>query len=265
MVGFMPDRDYHYLEVNRLLRRIHPVIVADTEAQISEIGGLVVRDPATDLLRVNQEFSVSVVVVRCHTTEAGGHRWKVRFDASLRPDITVADGRLDWPAVRAALPKHRGISVLSATRHDQLISAGAVGAAIDAGRSGGALVVCDVPRSRDDATCLALDSADLVVVVASGDVRCCAATAALAPQLTQLNPNVGLVVRGPSPGGLRPGEIADTVGLPLLAAMRPEPMLAEQLERGGLRLRARSPLAGAAGQVLGILRNGANAPRDGAA
>ncbi len=63
MVGFTPDRDYHYLEVNRLLRRVHPVIVADTEAQISEIGGLVVRDPATDLLRVNQEFRVSVVVV----------------------------------------------------------------------------------------------------------------------------------------------------------------------------------------------------------
>ena len=68
MVGFTPDRDYHYLEINRLLRRVHPVIVADTEAQIREIGGLVVRDPATDLLRVNQEFSVSVVVVRCHTT-----------------------------------------------------------------------------------------------------------------------------------------------------------------------------------------------------
>jgi hypothetical protein len=66
MVGFTPDRDYHYLEVNRLLRRVHPVIVADTEAQISEIGGLVVRDPATDLLRVNQEFSVSVVVALSH-------------------------------------------------------------------------------------------------------------------------------------------------------------------------------------------------------
>ena len=124
MVGFTPDRDYHYLEVNRLLRRIHPVIVADTEAQIREIGGQVVRDPATDLLRVNQEFSVSVVVVRCHTTEAGGHRWKVRFDTSLRPDITVAVRldhsnqtardyyllpQLDFGQPRISLAEHNGI------------------------------------------------------------------------------------------------------------------------------------------------------------
>ena len=124
MVGFTPDRDYHYLEINRLLRRVHPVIVADTEAQIREIGGLVVRDPATDLLRVNQEFSVSVVVVRCHTTEAGGHRWKVRFDASLRPDITVAVRldhsnqvaldyyllpQLDFGQPRISLAEHNGI------------------------------------------------------------------------------------------------------------------------------------------------------------
>jgi hypothetical protein len=124
MVGFTPDRDYHYLEVNRFLRRVHPVIVADTEAQISEIGGLVVRDPATDLLRVNQEFSVSVVVVRCHTTEAGGRRWKVRFDASLRPDITVAVRldhsnqtsldyyllpQLDFGQPRISLAEHNGI------------------------------------------------------------------------------------------------------------------------------------------------------------
>ncbi|MCX7140547.1 MAG: recombinase family protein [Proteobacteria bacterium] len=90
MVGFTPDRDYRYLEVNRFLRQLHPQIVAETETQIGAIGGHVVRDPATDLLRVNQEFSVSLVIVRCHTTEVGSHRWRVRFDASLRPDITVA-------------------------------------------------------------------------------------------------------------------------------------------------------------------------------
>ena len=62
-------------------------------------------------------------------------------------------------------------------------------------------------------------------------------------------------MRGPSPGGLRPGEVADIVGLPLLSAMRPEPMLAEKLERGGLRLPARSPLAMAARQVLAVLED----------
>jgi hypothetical protein len=61
------------------------------------------------------------------------------------------------------------------------------------------------------------------------------------------------VVRGPSPGGLRAAEVADIVSLPLLASMKAEPQLAEQLERGGLRLRRRSALAAAARQVLALL------------
>ncbi len=95
MVGFTPDRDYRYLEVNRFLRQLHPEIVARTEAQIAAIGGSVFRDPATDLLRVNNEFSISLVLARCQTNENGSHRWKVRFDTSLSPDITVAV-RLDY-------------------------------------------------------------------------------------------------------------------------------------------------------------------------
>jgi hypothetical protein len=71
--------------------------------------------------------------------------------------------------------------------------------------------------------------------------------------LTTINPNLGLVVRGPSPGGLRAVEIADITGLPLLAAMKAEPQLAEQLECGGLRLRRRSALATAARRVLALL------------
>jgi hypothetical protein len=69
----------------------------------------------------------------------------------------------------------------------------------------------------------------------------------------RVNPNVGLVVRGPAPGGLRAREVAEVAGVPLLAAMRPEPMLARQLEQGGVRLRRRSPLAAAAHRVLAVL------------
>ena len=80
-------------------------------------------------------------------------------------------------------------------------------------------------------------------MITSADVRACAATAAVAAALCAINPNVGLVVRGPSPGGLRSADVARIVGLPLLAAMRPQPGLAEAVERGGLRMRHRSPLA----------------------
>jgi hypothetical protein len=90
MVGFTPDHDYRYLEINRFLRRLHPEIVAQTETQIAALGGEFLRDPATDLLRVNHEFSVSLVLARCQTHDSGHNRWKVRFDTGLAPDITVA-------------------------------------------------------------------------------------------------------------------------------------------------------------------------------
>lgn len=90
MVGFTPDHDYRYLEINRFLRRLHPEIVTQTETQIAALGGEFLRDPVTDLLRVNHEFSVSLVLARCQTSDMGRNRWKVRFDTSLAPDVTVA-------------------------------------------------------------------------------------------------------------------------------------------------------------------------------
>ncbi|SFN24603.1 Site-specific DNA recombinase [Nitrosospira briensis] len=90
MVGFTPDRDYRYLEINRFLRRLHPEIVRQTENQINGLGGIVRRDPATDLLEINDEFSISLVLARCRILGCDRHNWKVRFDTSLAPDITVA-------------------------------------------------------------------------------------------------------------------------------------------------------------------------------
>ena len=123
-VGFTPDRDYRFLEVNKFLRKLHPEIITQTERAIADLGGSVIRDPATDLLNINREFSVSIVLARCQTTDSGRHRWKVRFDTSLCPDITVALRldqtnqtpldyyllpRLDFGSPRINLAEHNGI------------------------------------------------------------------------------------------------------------------------------------------------------------
>lgn len=175
------------------------------------------------------------------------------------PDLSLQGGRLSWPAVRDALPDHRGVSVLSGTRSCHEMDAGPVQAILDAGRRGGVMVICDLPRRATPGATAAAECADLLVIITTCDVRGIAATSALAPVLRMSNPNLGLVVRGPSPGGLRAREAADVTGLPLLAAMRPEPMLGERLERGGLRFGRRSPLAAAAREVLGVLQSGAAA------
>jgi DNA invertase Pin-like site-specific DNA recombinase len=90
LVGFTPDRDYRHIEVNRLLRQMHPDIVAQVLAEIKRVGGAVMQEPGTEILLVNQEFTVSIVLTRCLTLSAGHCRWKIRFDTGLMPDITVA-------------------------------------------------------------------------------------------------------------------------------------------------------------------------------
>ena len=90
LVGFTPERDYDYIEINRALRRIHADAVTGAIAEIQKIGGAVSRDPATDLLTVNGEFTASIVVARCRHTKAGSRRWNIRLDTGLAPDLTVA-------------------------------------------------------------------------------------------------------------------------------------------------------------------------------
>ena len=90
LIGYSTGRDYRYIETNRVLREMHPGVVDKVIADVREAGGSVSCDSETDLLTINEEFSASIVIVRCQETPAGGHRWKVRLDQGLRPDITIA-------------------------------------------------------------------------------------------------------------------------------------------------------------------------------
>jgi hypothetical protein len=89
LVGFVPDHDYRYLEINRALRRMYPKLLGQMVEGLHSAGGAVTQDPGTDMLTINGEFTASIVIVRCLQTLAGTLRWKVRLDTVLRPDITV--------------------------------------------------------------------------------------------------------------------------------------------------------------------------------
>jgi len=90
LVGFAPEHDYRYLEINRSLRRMHPALVSQIVEGLEAAGGHVSQDPATDLLTINHEFTASVVIVRCAPVLSGSLRWRLRLDTQLNPDITVA-------------------------------------------------------------------------------------------------------------------------------------------------------------------------------
>lgn len=90
LVGFSPGRDYRYIETNRALRAIYPDMISEVIAGIERLGGTVRRNPLTDILTVNDEFTASIVIVRSFQIPSGALRWKIRFDIRLFPDITVA-------------------------------------------------------------------------------------------------------------------------------------------------------------------------------
>jgi len=90
LVGYMPRRDYRYIEINRALRRLHPEMVEEIVTGLTEADATVRRAEGSDLLEVNGEFSLSVVIARCKETPTGALRWRLRFDSGLDPDITVA-------------------------------------------------------------------------------------------------------------------------------------------------------------------------------
>lgn len=89
LVGYFPDHDYRYLEINRALRRMHPSIVKSVIEGVRAVGGIASQNLEDDTLLINEEITASIVIARCKPTRSGSRRWKIRLDESLRPDITI--------------------------------------------------------------------------------------------------------------------------------------------------------------------------------
>lgn len=94
LIGYDPEIDYSFIEINRQIRKRHPEIIAEIIEKIRQMGSTVTVDEKTDLLCINGEWTVSVVLCRHQQTPAGSARWVIRLDDGLKPDITIA-ARLD--------------------------------------------------------------------------------------------------------------------------------------------------------------------------
>jgi DNA invertase Pin-like site-specific DNA recombinase len=90
LIGYAPERDYRYIEINRYIRESFPSQLAQIISGLEGAGGSVACDPLTQLLLINQEFTASLVLARSFETGAGGLRWQIRFDTGLGPDLTIA-------------------------------------------------------------------------------------------------------------------------------------------------------------------------------
>ena len=134
LVGYIPDHDYGYLEINRHLRQLREPFVADVIQQLEQIGARASRDKQSGLLLINGEYSASILLARSRQTQAGALRWLVRLDKELLPDITVVARmdaenrsptdfyllpRIDIPAPNIRLGESNGIGI-DAFRHETL-------------------------------------------------------------------------------------------------------------------------------------------------
>ena len=90
LIGYDPQIDYRFIEINRRLRQRHPKQVAEIIEQLRSLGATAVQDKETGLLYINDELYVSVVLCRHQRTPAGSSRWLVRLDEGLKPDLTIA-------------------------------------------------------------------------------------------------------------------------------------------------------------------------------
>ena len=146
----------------------------------------------------------------------GGLRWA---------DLDGTDGTLPGRALEEALPVWHGVHVLSADWRGGPGQSLAL-SAVDALAAGHDVVVLDLPRAE---THWAMHCA-VLLLVATCDVVAGEAVRAACGAWEGVETR--LVVRGPSPGGLSPAEIAEAAGVPLAVAMRSERGLAAGVERG---------------------------------
>lgn len=171
-------------------------------------------------------------------------------------DLSAPQGRLSAQELTSAIPRIRvGSSAIALLAHGRARTGDpdpdVVDVVIDAGRRSGALTVVDLPRQPGPAADLVLERCDLAVLVAPADVRACWAAERVCARLRGFEVDTGLVVRGPAPGGLGAAEVAELLGVPLIAQMRAETGLAHELEFGlSLASGRRRPLLRAAGRVL---------------
>jgi len=89
LIGYTPLRDLRYIEINRATREYHRGHCSRILEELKKQGAEV-REGKNGLLEINQEFTVSLVISRCRETLTGQHRWLIRLENTLDPDLTIA-------------------------------------------------------------------------------------------------------------------------------------------------------------------------------
>ncbi|WP_321206132.1 recombinase family protein [Limnobaculum sp. M2-1] len=89
LVGYTPKRDYQYLKINNYLRSIYYNESQKIINAISLHGGWCEDSGFDNIIKVNDEFYLSITISKCKTLSSGNRRWRIRFSNQNICDINL--------------------------------------------------------------------------------------------------------------------------------------------------------------------------------
>ena len=89
LIGYKPEHDYSYLQINEALRSFYSGIIEDFKGRILKSNCYIDEYKYAPMLYINDELLISVLITKCIHMKSGKLRWKVRFDNSQKADITI--------------------------------------------------------------------------------------------------------------------------------------------------------------------------------
>ena len=89
LIGYKPEHDYSYIQINEALRSFYSEIIEDFKGEILKSNCYIDEYKYAPMLYINDEFLISVLITKCTHMKSGKLRWKVRFDNSQKADITI--------------------------------------------------------------------------------------------------------------------------------------------------------------------------------
>lgn len=89
LIGYKPEHDYSYIQINEALRSFYSGIIEDFKGEILKSNCFIDEYKYAPMLYINDELLISVLITKCTPMKSGKLRWKVRFDNSQKADITI--------------------------------------------------------------------------------------------------------------------------------------------------------------------------------
>ena len=89
LIGYKPEHDYSYIQINEALRSFYSGIIEDFKGEILKSNCYIDEYKYALMLYINDELLISVLITKCTPMKSGKLRWKVRFDNSQKADITI--------------------------------------------------------------------------------------------------------------------------------------------------------------------------------